>query len=83
MKKLILSLTVIGVAFALQAGEACCEKSKAAEKAADKGCCPAKEQAGCCEKEKSGCAASAAAAKAAAKKKVDPSIKGATRLVMR
>ena len=70
MKKIILTLTIVAFAVAVQAGEGqgCC-KSKAA--------CADKDKAACAEKAKAGCPAKAGCHKAEAAKKVVMSPKAA------
>ncbi|MEK7706799.1 MAG: hypothetical protein AAB380_02240 [Verrucomicrobiota bacterium] len=51
MKKIILTLTIVALAVAVQAGEGkTCSKDKAACAAKDKAACAAKAESGCCAK---------------------------------
>ena len=51
MKKIILTLTIVAFAVAVQAGEGkTCSKDKAACAAKDKAACAAKAESGCCAK---------------------------------
>jgi hypothetical protein len=64
MKKLILALTVAAFSIGAFAGDACCDKEKAAAAAKDKASCPASKDA-------AQCPAGATAKKDAAKKPVE------------
>jgi len=84
MKKLVLALTIVAFAVAVQAGDgktcskdksACSTKDKAACAAKDEAACAAKVQSGCCPK--AGAAAKATCPKAQAAKKTVMSPKAA------
>jgi len=56
MKKLILLISVVAVAFALQAGDASCPKAKAACAGAQAAGCSKAQAASCCKAQAAGCA---------------------------
>ena len=68
MKKLIATLTVTAFAFGAFAGDACCEKTKAAE--AGKTCCAEKSATSCPAAKEAGKCPAAAATSSTAKKPV-------------
>jgi hypothetical protein len=63
MKKIILALTIVAFAVAVQAGEGkTCSKDKSACSSKEKAACAAKDEAACAAKVKSGCCPKAGAA---------------------
>lgn len=69
MKKLIVALTVVAFTFGAFAGDACCEKAKADEKA--KACCAEKSAGSCAAGKEAGKCPAAGAKKPVAGKKAE------------
>ena len=89
MKKLVLTLTMVAFAVALQAGEECCAKAKATAATCDKTkataatCDKTKATAASCDKATAKATTCASACSGKVTRKADPTAKGATLLAKR
>ena len=78
MKKIVLLFSVVAVAFALQAGDACCPKDKAACNKGTAAACDKAKGGGCAKANAKGCCPAGAAKDTAKKPIKSPKDSGAS-----